>query len=399
MKTILSIGKKHPARSMDFSVLLDGLLNEVQKGNVNIAYHPEHPELAVFKYSLQCVAERRWNVFSLMARGLILDLEQKQVIATPFVKFFNYSEIENQSVSVVEKDFTVTEKMDGSLGIGFFFKNQWKVSTCGSFVSEQARWAQQWMNDYLDFSHMNETNTYLFEIIYKENKIVIDYDYEGMVLLAVIDQFGFEYCYTRLKTEASLIKSLLVKLYNFNDMNSIIETAKELDRHHEGYVIRFINNGVRLKIKGDEYVRLHKIISRVTPLAIWESLLKKDDFTELRKSLPEEIQKDFDMIVSLLMKKLETFLNELEDIYRNTQNKSDKELGLYMSIHPESFDGGMFPQAKKFVFIRRKGVFYEKFENPESIVRRKVFMMFRPKANVLEGYKPSSVMNRFNDDL
>jgi len=113
MEILLQNGIEHPARTTDFLELTQGLFIEVANGNVHVNYHPEFPHLALFKYTQDCVTERRWNKFSLMARGLILDLKNQVVVSTPFIKFFNYSEIEQGSKSVIQSEFVVTEKVDG----------------------------------------------------------------------------------------------------------------------------------------------------------------------------------------------------------------------------------------------------------------------------------------------
>ena len=61
MKTLFNFGIEHPARTTPFGELKRGLFAEVAKDNINVSYHPEFPELALFKYSLNCVFEQNWN--------------------------------------------------------------------------------------------------------------------------------------------------------------------------------------------------------------------------------------------------------------------------------------------------------------------------------------------------
>lgn len=400
MKSLLDHGAEHPARTMDFSKLKSGLFAEIDRGNINVGYHPEFPQLAIFKYSLNCVFEREWNKFTLMARGLILDLKVEVVVATPWTKFFNYGELESDSFSVIESEFTVSEKIDGSLGITFYHADTWRVATAGSFISEQAEWAMKWMRVYIPLDKMDRTNTYLFEIVYPLNKIVVKYDYSGLVLLGIIDKSGLEYAADQLEKEASYLETRCAKLYNFNDMNSILKKAETLDLSEEGYVIRF-KSGIRLKIKGDEYVRIHKLISKVTPLAIWEAMINGDDLEELKKEMPEEMTKDISTIEAIFNKKLAAFVVEVETLYGNTKEKTDKELGLYMSQHPEAFAGVEFRTSKSYIFLMREGRFYDELSDmdPKKLVRRKIFTAFKPKANYLEGYTPSSAVARFVDNV
>jgi RNA ligase len=397
MKELLKFGLEHPARVMEFSDLTKGLFAEVEKGNVTVGYHPEFPHLAIFKYSLNCVMERNWNDITLIARGLILDLQEKKVIATPFPKFFNYGELEAGSKSIIESEFTVTEKMDGSLGIMFYYEGKFRFATAGSFISEQAEWAEQWAFYNMPLDKMDKTNTYLFEIIYHENKIVVDYDFEGLVLLGIYDPYGLEYDYEQIKWEASYMSVRYAKQYSFNDMDSILDNAKTLNKDNEGYVIRF-KSGARLKIKGDEYCRIHRILSKVTPIAIWEALVEGDSLVEVKLELPEEMEKDFDAIVSIYEQNLRTFIKEVKDLSKRSEVfLDDKELALDMQKNPEKYESEKYETAKNYIFMMRNCKFYTALREYGSFTRRRIFKAFRPKSNVLDGYTPCSLVNRFTD--
>ncbi len=393
VKMLKDCSKQHPARVMNFDDLVTGLFYEVDSGNINVNYHPLYPQLAIFKYTQNCVVERNWNQFTLVARGLILDLEDEKVIATPFIKFHNYNEI-IESKNFIEAKFVATEKVDGSMGIIFHYDERWMVATCGSFISEQAQWAREWLYKNVVVQDMDVTNTYLVEIIYPENKIVVSYDFSGLVLLAVYDKFGLEYTQELLQAESSYLKLRKVKEYDFRNIDQILKLAKKLDHNQEGFVIRF-GSGVRLKVKGDEYVRIHRLISKVTPIAIWEALLHGDDLAEVKKDLPEELEKDFNAIIALLEEKLSIFIQEVETMCENTKSMSDRELGMYMQQRPEAFAGGEFPESKRYIFMMRKGKFYQALDDTDSKGRRQLFKVFKPKSNVLDGYRPSSVVNRF----
>ena len=394
VKLIKELSIVHPSREMNFDEMVKGLFEEVSQGNINVVYHPEFAHLALFKYSQNCVTEKKWNKFTIMARGLILDLKNKKVIATPFIKFWNCNEITNYK-NFFSPESTATEKVDGSLGIMFSFEDRWMIATAGSFMSEQAQWATKWMYDNMPLDKTDKINTYLFEIIYVQNKIVVQYDFEGLVLLDIVDSFGLEYSYEQLLVEADYLNTRCVKKYDFKDMDSILKNAKSLDRNNEGYVIQF-KNGVRIKVKGDEYVRIHRLISRVTPLAIWESIMNGDDLEEVKKELPEEMEKDFELMEKLLLQKLKDFVEEVEIMYENTKDKTDKELGIYMRDFSQAFRGGKYTETPRYIFLMRKGKFYESLEDFTSSPRRKIFNAFKPKSNVLEGYVPSSVVNRFS---
>ena len=77
---------------------------------------------------------------------------------------------------------------------------------------------------------------------------------------------------------------------------------------------------------------------------------------------------------------------------------TDKELGLYLKENPIGLRDREFKETIKYIFTRRNDKFYKNLKDYKSLARRKIFMAFRPKSNVLEGYIPSSIVDRFLDD-
>jgi RNA ligase len=80
----------HPARQMPFNELMAGLENAKTAGLVSSRDCPAGRRLYI--YTNRCVYENGWNDFAVLARGLILHPATRQVIATPFPKFFNAGE-------------------------------------------------------------------------------------------------------------------------------------------------------------------------------------------------------------------------------------------------------------------------------------------------------------------
>ncbi len=268
------------------------LLNEMlEEGYVVFQKHPE-ANLFIYNYSAKTQYEQIWNEVTLACRGLILDVDG-EVVARPFGKFFNLGERANQKIPV--EPFEVYEKMDGSLGISYWLNNELKIATRGSFISEQSQKAMRILQKKYPNAHkkINKKYTYLFEIIYPENRIVVDYGIkEDLVLLAVIE--------TATGKEMPLedVGFPIVKKYDgLQDINQL-KTLEEPNR--EGFVIKF-ESGFRLKVKFEEYVRIHKVISQVSTISIWEYLKTGQSFDEILEQVPDEF---YDWI-KLQRKKLE----------------------------------------------------------------------------------------------
>lgn len=377
---------RHPARTMPFAELAAGLGREVEQQNV---FRVTDGPLDLFVYTNACVFERRWGLFSLIARGLVIDRVAGKVVATPFPKFFNLGEVIE---SVPDLPFEVTEKVDGSLGIVFHHDGGWRVVTKGAFRSEQAVWATRHLNERCDPAALSPGTTYLCEIVYPENRIVVPYDFAGLVLLGAYDADGYELPRDALAAAAGPAGFRLGGGERHESLDDLIDVARRLPCDTEGFVVRFAN-GVRLKLKGEEYCRVHRLISRCSPLAIWESMLAGDDLDATRRDLPEEVLGDFDHIRRLLDARLEALVGEVLSAAEHTKRLSNKELGLLIQ------GGGhdLSETACDFLFACRKGDLRAQLARPGR-VRDGLFRRLRPDGNRLDGYEPSTTMNRFRQE-
>jgi len=238
----------------------------VDTGYLNRTKHPDK-DLYILKYSRNCQFENEWNEITLMARGLVVDGDYN-IIARPFGKFFNIEEHDVNKLPLKD-GFEVFEKMDGSLGIVFFYEGEWHMATSGSFISDQAVKGKELLNGF-GTSYLATNTTYLFEIIYPDNRIVVDYsDAEGLVLLSAFHtKSGEEWSYDRLNEQYKDRYEIVPRYDNASDLMKL----KGLDLvNKEGFVVRF-KNGLRIKIKFAEYVRLHAILTQMSNLVIWRSL-------------------------------------------------------------------------------------------------------------------------------
>lgn len=253
----------------------------VEKKLINRQEHPKG-SLYIWNYTPIAQYSHTWDDVTLMARGLITDLEGN-IVARPFKKFFNYEE---HTGSLPNEPFVVHEKFDGSFGILYRRPNDRKfaLATRGSFMSDQAQKGTALLWEYLK-EHgdkwINPAYTYLFEIIYPTNRIVVNYGTsERLVLLAAINtEDGSE-----LTLEDLDYPDKANKWYNANSLEELRGTSRE---NSEGYVIHF-EGGLRLKMKHAEYVRLHRLLTQVSSKSIWELLKNGQDFTELIENVPDE---------------------------------------------------------------------------------------------------------------
>jgi hypothetical protein len=303
---------------------LEVLSDYINRGLVIKQNHPTLP-LFIYNYSRECQYNGMWDDITLNCRGLVLDTKGN-VVAKPFPKFFNYEE--HKPEDIPNENFEVYEKMDGSLGIFFYYeeelsderryniwfnnnyetgmerffdpnnlpnfddpyyeptpkiKGEWHMATRGSFTSEQAIKGMEIVKRYNYDKICVPGYTYLFEIIYPENRIVVDYGKEErLVLLGVMNRRGEEFPYEEMVDEGW---DIVMKYKTWGEDWETLK--KEISKNNEGYVIRF-SGGMRMKIKGDEYVRLHRILTNFSTKDIWELLRNNEQLEPFLERVPDE---------------------------------------------------------------------------------------------------------------
>jgi len=113
----------------DHTQELEHLLNE---GFVTLRSHPEFP-LKIYNYTAkaQYSPKEVWTPLLKQLRGLIVN-EKGEVIARPFQKFFNLEEVKDSPEfleACQDQDYKVYEKLDGSLGVGFWYNGRYWMAT------------------------------------------------------------------------------------------------------------------------------------------------------------------------------------------------------------------------------------------------------------------------------
>jgi RNA ligase len=300
-----------------------------------LLYKQTHPTLplTIWNYTPKTQYSENWTDITLQCRGLVTD-NNGNVVARPLKKFFNIEEGKHTPTS----EFEIYEKMDGSLGIMFEYNGQMVCATRGSFTSDQSKWMTNFAikNNYQNL--IVSGSTYLFEIIYPENRIVVDYQgQERLVLLGIINaETGEEVPYEDIFEKFDIVK-------RYNGIKDYTKLKSLIDNNAEGFVIRF-SNGDRMKIKGEEYLRLHKIMTNVSTTGIWEMLSNGDNVNELLKDVPDEFYK-----------KIQNYVRDLKYNYVQISEMAGKlhdgfRYGKYNDVDPEPTK----KEFAEFVFKQQK---------------------------------------------
>jgi hypothetical protein len=297
--------------------MLERLNAYYEKGLVYKQVHPSLP-LVIWNYSEKVQYEGLWDELTLMCRGLITD-NTGNVIVKPFGKFFNYEEVEGQGLvpwSTSEYVY-IQEKMDGSLGILFKYEGNWIMATRGSFTSDQAiKGLEIATKEFgLNYSGLEPSFAYLVEIIYPDNRIVVDYGKkETVVVLSAVKNLSYNWGLNadaeelHWTTTYSVLKGHGVKTKNIVKTEQFFTLGRELYmklksenlKNKEGYILRFHPSNYRVKIKFEEYVRLHRIMTQISTTNVWDLLRNGGSIEDILVDVPDEFYKKIKEYVSNL---------------------------------------------------------------------------------------------------
>jgi T4 RnlA family RNA ligase len=223
--------------------------------------------LRIYKYTPETQFSKDWDELTSQCRGLVVDMDGYQ-FSNPIPKFFNIEELPPESIPNLP--YEITDKVDGSCIEVFWYGGDLIVCTLGSFASDQAKLAEQMITSEHGYAYTFDAGrTYIFELVAPENRIVLDYGNEKkLVLLAIRDNdTGKEEPYEELLK----VWPHVVERVDKTIEEILVEKKREDFINKEGFVIRF-SNGFRVKVKYEEYFRLHKIMTGVNEKFVWEFL-------------------------------------------------------------------------------------------------------------------------------
>jgi RNA ligase len=245
------------------------------------------------------------------------------------MKFFNHDQ-EGAPTLTLDTPVTVTEKMDGSMGILYQMPDgEWAIATRGSFASDQALWATEFYRvNYLNKWTPNPGITYIFEIIYPENRIVVNYgDKQDLVLIAEVGkESGHSYPICEWTPNgAHAWPGPIVETHDFKTYGDVI--ASDQRENKEGFVLWNQEFDWRVKIKHEEYMVLHRFMTNTSPKNIWEVLSTGGNPAEVFALAPDEFHEWMRGVIK-----------DLEDEYNDILFTAQNQLAAVMQGLGESND-------------------------------------------------------------
>lgn len=256
-------------------------------------------DLMLFNYTAAAQYARRWNAYERACRGLIFHWNGR-LVARPFDKFFNWGEfgLDASQTTTDAPLACVMEKLDGSMITVFNTFGRWRTATRGSFTSPQAQWAQTRVDalaaelDSIPFMH---TWTLIFEAVYPENRVVVDYGgREGLYLLAARSLSSGHYApWSWVQHLADRLGVPTPVVYDKLDTVEGIRRALDgMTYNEEGFVAVFADES-RFKFKSAAYLEMHRAVAGLS-FKTAVAAVRDETVDTIRQIVPEELRAEFD---------------------------------------------------------------------------------------------------------
>lgn len=308
---------------------------DIDKWNDHIVnkdiFTSSHPELdlTVAKYSKPTHIFGNWTPETMIARGLVYD-SNYEIVARGFDKFFNYGDPMTGELDL-EAPAYVMDKMDGSLGLVFFYNNQWHVSTSGSFVSDQAIHATKLFRAKYADTKLVDNTTLLVEVIYPENQIVTSYgDQEDLVLLAGMSHDGTWIHPTKYAEQIGWTGPVVT--INNSTLSHAV-TAQDPEDGTEGFVVR--TKGTMVKIKYAHYLKLHKARFSITRNNIWQHFYE-DTWLDFKAIIPDEFYDEAQAIYDEIVDSYNHIMSQVDHYGAMIPEGERKDKAMYVKSNVPS---------------------------------------------------------------
>lgn len=164
-----------------------------------------------------------------------------------------------------------------------------RVATRGSFCSDQAIHATKILNErnYINASATRDV-TPLVEIIYPENRIVVDYQgQDDLILLGYVHKETGRYEGPGALKNVRGWRGPMTKTFRYDNLREALAAPPR--EGAEGLCVRFVGEDKIVKIKQEDYVALHKIVTGLSERSVWEHMVAGKPLSELICSLPDEL--------------------------------------------------------------------------------------------------------------
>ena len=316
----------------------------------------QYGDLVLVRYGLHEMGKGMWedeNSPLREARSLVFDIMTEELVLTPFRKFFNLNEVEENSIENIEKEiikcerFEVSEKMDGSMQSYRYYNGRiigsgsMALDPRNSFRLEEGY--QLLTDNYKKMIKSMPTVTFIFEYISEKDKHIVPYDYKkqkGLYLIGMRNVInGEEYPYETIKEVSEAFNVPCCKIYQYDTLQEVLEHLNKMTvKDGEGFVLNI--DGHKIKLKCEDYLQLHRLDDKLSsPNVLIQAYAERtiDDLyanmTPLMKEKNKDVMDTIEKFMYKMRHKIDMNLDEVNTMVRldGTEEENNKKLHKFIN--------------------------------------------------------------------
>ncbi len=279
-------------------------------------------------------------------RSIVIDCDKEAIVLCPFKKFMNLNECEENFIDNIRKEIEsartveISNKLDGSMQSANWYNGKLIVSGSQAIDPEQS-WRLQdgirMLNEnpkYIEMISYSPSYTFIFEYISLKDAHVVKYktEQEGMYLIGIRNnKNGEQLPYDAILRIADFfgIKSTWTYNKTFNDVLNDIQTIRSDEQ--EGFVLNI--DGHMVKVKGDDYIKIHGILSKYSSPNIVIKNIADGTFDDLVAKVPDRFRPKIEQLGMDVMRYIGIVYKHVKNYYELAPKDTKKDFMIWVTYN------------------------------------------------------------------
>jgi hypothetical protein len=305
----------------------------------------QNKNLLLIRYGLAEMQDGMWtdeNSIYRECRSVVLDIENDNLVITPFRKFFNLNEVEENNIDKIIEDiktakvFEVTDKKDGSMQSARFYKSE-IIMTGSMALDEENSWRLQdglsmLTENHKDMIKDNPNLTFIFEYISIKDAHVVLYkkDQEGLYLIGIRNSCtGYQYTYNEIEQISKIYNVHMTNIESIQ-LDELLQLMKQYKSYEkEGWVLNI--DGHMIKVKCDDYVHLHRLLDKFSSVNVIIENIAEDRIDDMISKVPDNYKDRILNVANKIIKYKNDLEKEVEKYYNLAPKHDRKEFMIWVS--------------------------------------------------------------------
>ena len=295
----------------------------------------------------------RYDGFYRECRSIVIDVVNECIVLCPFRKFFNAFELEETSLENIQKRIenahTVefSNKLDGSMQSATWYDG--KIVMAGSqAINPENSWRLQdgyrMIHELLGYEEMLKTHpnmTFIFEYISLKDAHVVKYtkEQEGLYLIGIrMNWSGKEFPYYMVTQIAKNYNIPTTEIFNKTFDEIMNELDDKSSDEAEGFVINI--DGYKLKVKYNDYVHIHKALSKLSSINLIIRSIADDKYDDLLSKLPIAYHDNVKRVAGIVFQYMRTTEKQIREYYNEAPKNDRKDFMIWINQNvPKKYRG------------------------------------------------------------